>query len=122
MDLKLLERRSEYEWMIPQSGTMRVPAVIYASEPLVRDMDHKVFEQAVNVASLPGIADLHPYQPAETLQGLLRLLFELQQMLAEISGLPAVSLRPAAGAHDRPWPAARECGPTGPRNRRSGRS
>ena len=31
---------------------MRVPAVIYASEPLIRDMDHKVYEQAVNVAML----------------------------------------------------------------------
>jgi tRNA-splicing ligase RtcB len=34
---------------------MRVPVVIYASEPLIRDMDNKVFEQAVNVATLPGI-------------------------------------------------------------------
>jgi glycine dehydrogenase subunit 2 len=51
------------------------------------------------MAALPGIADLHPLQPDETIQGLLQLLFELQQMLAEISGLPAVSLQPAAGAH-----------------------
>ncbi len=51
------------------------------------------------LASLPGLADLHPYQPAETVQGLLALLFDLQQMLAEIAGLPAVSLQPAAGAH-----------------------
>ena len=51
------------------------------------------------VAGLPGFADLHPYQGEETLQGLLELLFELQQMLAEISGLPGVSLQPAAGAH-----------------------
>jgi len=55
MDTTLLERRSEYEWEIPQQGAMRVPAVIYASEPLVREMDHKVYEQAVNVATLPGI-------------------------------------------------------------------
>jgi tRNA-splicing ligase RtcB len=34
---------------------MRVPVVIYASESLIRDMDHKVYEQAVNVATLPGI-------------------------------------------------------------------
>jgi tRNA-splicing ligase RtcB len=34
---------------------MRVPAVIYASEALVREMDRKVYEQAVNVAALPGI-------------------------------------------------------------------
>jgi glycine dehydrogenase subunit 2 len=51
------------------------------------------------LASLPGLADLHPYQPEETLQGLLQLLFELQEMLAEIAGLDAVSLQPAAGAH-----------------------
>jgi glycine dehydrogenase subunit 2 len=51
------------------------------------------------LASLPGLADLHPYQPEETLQGLLQMLFELQEMLAEISGLDAVSLQPAAGAH-----------------------
>ena len=39
------------------------------------------------LAALPGMADLHPYQPEETLQGMLQLLFELQQMLAEIAGL-----------------------------------
>jgi len=47
----------------------------------------------------PGFAGLHPEQPAETVQGALRLMFELQEALAEISGLPAVSLQPAAGAH-----------------------
>jgi tRNA-splicing ligase RtcB len=55
MDLSLLIRRSDYHWEIPQHGPMRVPAVIYASEQLMRDMDHKVYEQAVNVAALPGI-------------------------------------------------------------------
>src|SRR5690348_6208793 len=51
------------------------------------------------LASLPGMADLHPYQPADTLQGMLELLWRLQEMLAEIGGLHAVSLQPAAGAH-----------------------
>ena len=55
MDLGLLKRRSDFEWEIPAQGAMRVPAVIYASEALVRDMDRKVYEQAVNVATLPGI-------------------------------------------------------------------
>ena len=55
MDLGVLKRRSECEWEIPQHGAMRVPAVIYATEALLRDMDDKVFEQAVNVACLPGI-------------------------------------------------------------------
>jgi glycine dehydrogenase subunit 2 len=51
------------------------------------------------LASLPGMIDLHPYQPESSVQGLLELLFGLQQMLSEIGGLPAVSLQPAAGAH-----------------------
>ncbi len=51
------------------------------------------------LTSLPGLVHLHPYQPEDTLQGLLQILFELQQMLGEISGLPAVTLQPAAGAH-----------------------
>jgi tRNA-splicing ligase RtcB (3'-phosphate/5'-hydroxy nucleic acid ligase) len=55
MDTNLFTRRSEYEWEIAQHGAMRVPALIYASEALIRDMDHKVYEQAVNVATLPGI-------------------------------------------------------------------
>jgi glycine dehydrogenase subunit 2 len=50
------------------------------------------------LASLPGLADLHPYQDERALQGMLELLWELEQMLAEIAGLPAVSLQPAAGA------------------------
>ena len=51
------------------------------------------------LASLPGMLDLHPYQHESTLQGLLALLAELEKMLGEISGLPAVCLQPAAGAH-----------------------
>jgi glycine dehydrogenase subunit 2 len=50
------------------------------------------------LAALPGFANLHPLQDDETTQGMLELLFEMQQYLAEISGLPAVSLQPAAGA------------------------
>ena len=51
------------------------------------------------VARLPGFARTHPYQPPETVQGNLRLLYELQQTLAAISGFDAVTLQPAAGAH-----------------------
>jgi len=51
------------------------------------------------LAGLPGLIDLHPYQPEETIQGMLRLMHQSQEMLAEIAGLPAVSLQPAAGAH-----------------------
>jgi tRNA-splicing ligase RtcB len=55
MELAALVRRSKDAWEIPASGAMRVPAVIYGSEALVRAMDDKVLEQARNVASLPGI-------------------------------------------------------------------
>ncbi len=55
MDTSLLTRKSEYEWWVAPQGQMRVPAVIYASEALVRDMDRKVYEQVTNVATLPGI-------------------------------------------------------------------
>ncbi len=51
------------------------------------------------IAAWDGFAQLHPYQSEASIQGMLQLLFELQQMLGEISGLPAVSLQPAAGAH-----------------------
>jgi glycine dehydrogenase subunit 2 len=51
------------------------------------------------LAGLPGVAGLHPYQDESTLQGMLAILFELQEMLAEVAGLPAISLQPAAGAH-----------------------
>ncbi len=50
-------------------------------------------------ARLPGFATLHPLAPDATAQGTLQLLFELEAMLAEISGMDAVTLQPAAGAH-----------------------
>jgi tRNA-splicing ligase RtcB (3'-phosphate/5'-hydroxy nucleic acid ligase) len=50
-----IERVSAFEWRIEPTAAMRVPAVIYASEPLVNDMEEKVFEQTCNVATLPGI-------------------------------------------------------------------
>ena len=52
-----------------------------------------------SVARLPGFAHLHPLQTEETTQGAMQLMFELQEMLAEISGFAAVTLQPAAGAH-----------------------
>jgi glycine dehydrogenase subunit 2 len=51
------------------------------------------------LASLSGFANIHPLQPQETLQGLLKIYYELQLMLSEISGLKAYSLNPFAGAH-----------------------
>jgi glycine dehydrogenase subunit 2 len=50
------------------------------------------------VARLPGFAQIHPLAPLALLQGALQLLFELEQMLIEISGMDAISLQPSAGA------------------------
>jgi glycine dehydrogenase subunit 2 len=50
------------------------------------------------VVSLPGFRDLHPHQEEEGAQGALELMWRLQEILAEIAGLEAVSLQPAAGS------------------------
>jgi tRNA-splicing ligase RtcB len=55
MDLQLFKRQDEYTWYIEPTGNMHVPAIIYADENLIHEMDHKVYEQITNVATLPGI-------------------------------------------------------------------
>jgi glycine dehydrogenase subunit 2 len=52
-----------------------------------------------DTARLAGFTSVHPLQPIETVQGSLALMFQLQEWLKEISGLAAVTLQPAAGAH-----------------------
>ncbi len=49
-------------------------------------------------ASLPGLTQIHPLQPESTIQGALKLLWGLQGLLTEITGMPGVSLAPMAGA------------------------
>jgi tRNA-splicing ligase RtcB (3'-phosphate/5'-hydroxy nucleic acid ligase) len=55
MNVSELIQKSDTEWWIEPTGSMRVPGILYASEPLIREMDDKVAEQVRNVASLPGI-------------------------------------------------------------------
>ena len=50
------------------------------------------------LAALPAVARIHPDQDETTMQGALRLLYELQDMLARIAGMDAVTVQPAAGA------------------------
>jgi tRNA-splicing ligase RtcB len=57
MELGRFTQISETEWRVEPFGAMRVPAVLYATAALVRDMDEKVFEQMTNVAMLPGIVE-----------------------------------------------------------------
>lgn len=56
----------------------------------------KVNEQ---LANLPTINMLHPYQDESTVQGILEILYKLERWLAEITGTYEVCLHPAAGAH-----------------------
>jgi len=51
------------------------------------------------VARHLGFAGLHPLQPESTIQGALEVIHTLEQWLSKLSGLPAVTLNPAAGAH-----------------------
>jgi tRNA-splicing ligase RtcB (3'-phosphate/5'-hydroxy nucleic acid ligase) len=55
MDPARLTRLDATTWRIEPAGAMRVPAIIYADEDLIRGMDDKVYTQAANVATLPGI-------------------------------------------------------------------
>ncbi|MGD0153844.1 MAG: aminomethyl-transferring glycine dehydrogenase subunit GcvPB [Thermacetogeniaceae bacterium] len=50
-------------------------------------------------ARLPGLASIHPYQAEETVQGALELMYDLDGMLREITGMDRFTLQPAAGAH-----------------------
>lgn len=50
-------------------------------------------------ARLPGFAALHPYQPEDTVQGALQMIYDLDKILCEICGMDSFSLQPAAGAH-----------------------
>ena len=52
-----------------------------------------------DIANLDGFANIHPSQSPKTAQGALELMYNMQNHLAEIFGMDAVSLQPAAGAH-----------------------
>ena len=52
-----------------------------------------------DAASMPSLNYLHPYQPEETVQGSLEMMYKVDEMLREISGMDRVTLQPAAGAH-----------------------
>jgi glycine dehydrogenase subunit 2 len=51
------------------------------------------------LARLPGFADIHPLQPVSTVQGALELIDTLARWIKELTGMPAVAMSPAAGAH-----------------------
>ena len=51
------------------------------------------------IARLPGIKDIHPFQPLSSVQGALEVIYQLQEWLKELTGMPFVSIGPAAGAH-----------------------
>jgi len=51
-----------------------------------------------DIARFPGFQSIHPYQPVDTVPGALQLMYELQELLTEITGMDATSLAPMAGA------------------------
>src|SRR6267142_2554506 len=51
------------------------------------------------VARIAGLAEAHPYQPAKISQGALRIMKTLSDCLIDITGMDAITLQPAAGAH-----------------------
>ncbi len=51
------------------------------------------------VAGFDGFANLHPYQPEDTVQGILRLMYGMERALKEVCGMDRFTLQPAAGAH-----------------------
>ena len=57
MDIHQFIQLDETSWEIQPIGAMRVPAIIYADAQLLLDMDQKVYEQIINVATLPGIVE-----------------------------------------------------------------
>ena len=71
------------------SGTYPLGSCTMKYNPKVNDL----------VASVPGFARAHPQARPEDVQGTLRTMLELRRGLGELTGLPAVSLAPAAGAH-----------------------
>src|SRR5699024_5416974 len=52
-----------------------------------------------DVARFDGFSHIHPLQDPETVQGALEIMYDLKESLKEITGMDAVSLQPAAGAH-----------------------
>jgi len=55
MFAKRLQKQGEARWVIEPFDRMRTPVVVFADEELVREMDEQVYQQAANVAALPGI-------------------------------------------------------------------
>ncbi len=93
MDTNRFTRVDATTWRIDPHGAMRVPAVIYADENLIRDMDDKVYEQAANVATLPGIVQASYACPMPT--GVMA--FPLAAWRLSIPTM-AASCRPAGSA------------------------
>jgi glycine dehydrogenase subunit 2 len=73
-----------------------IDTVFYPLGSCTMKYNPKVNERA---ASIENLTHVHPLQPPETVQASLQIMYELQEMLAEISGFAGVSLQPAAGAH-----------------------
>ncbi len=93
---KLSEREMVRHFTLLSQMNFGVDSGFYPLGSCTMKYNPKICEQ---LAGQPRASDIHPYQPDETVQGTLRIMYELQEMLATITGMDAVSLQPAAGAH-----------------------
>ncbi len=82
-------------YMALSDSQVGVDSTFYPLGSCTMKYNPKVAEE---VARLPGFAQLHPFTPAESSQGMLEVLWESQQMLMEITGMDAMTLAPMAGA------------------------
>lgn len=83
-------------YTVLSGGDIGVDSVFYPLGSCTMKYNPKVNE---DVCRYPGFAALHPLQDGDTAQGALRLLYETERHLAEITGMDAVTLQPVAGAH-----------------------
>ncbi|MHA1754637.1 MAG: aminomethyl-transferring glycine dehydrogenase subunit GcvPB, partial [Candidatus Odinarchaeia archaeon] len=81
-------RLSQMNWGV-DSGIYPLGSCTMKYNPRINEM----------IANDKNLINLHPYQPIETVQGLLEILYELQLWLTELTGTYSVTLQPAAGAH-----------------------
>ena len=85
--LRHFNRLSQMNFSV-ETGTYPLGSCTMKYNPKVSEM----------IAASPGMRDVHPLQPEETMQGLLGIFYDLSKMLTEITGMDSFSLSPAAGA------------------------
>jgi len=93
---KLCERDLVRHFIVLSQMNFGVDSGFYPLGSCTMKYNPKINEE---IAGLPKANTIHPEQPVSQIQGTLQIMYELQEILAKITGMGAVSLQPAAGAH-----------------------